>query len=733
MVTINQNAKWIKASEYETDACYEFQSSHQVEGAVKKAVLSISAMGMYIAYINGKRIGNELFAPYWTSYDSRTQYQTYDVTTELTKSFDLKIVCAEGWAVGYLRAGAAHLHRHHYAENIALIYSLDIFYEDGRTVSICSDEKVKVTTSQILTSSIYHGEHIDRTAAVRELGYALIDEKVQTTLIPQEGEKVTEQEVLEPVSYIVTPKGEKVIDFGQDLSGYVQIHTNGKHGEKIVISHAEVLDSDGNFYTDNLRTAEQKNTYVLSGGKEIFKPYFTWQGFRYIRLDEYPFEQIDLSCFKAIVVHSDMKRTGWFECGNEKINQLYHNVIWGQKSNFIDVPTDCPQRDERLGWTGDAQVFCRTAAINYDVEKFFTKWLGDLAADQKKRGDGGAGWLAPSCNLWYYENTSSVWGDAATICPWEIYMAYGNKEILERQYESMTSWVEYIRAQGDEEYLWIGGKQLGDWLALDGEEGSRRGATSESYISSAFFAYSTLLVVKAGKVLGRDVSKYEELYQKIVEAFQREFIKDGVPASNTQTAHVLALYFHLTDNAEVTAKRLAQMIKENGTKLTTGFTGTPYILHALSENGYTGLAYDLLLQEEIPSWLYQVNHGATTIWEHWDGIRADGSFWDASMNSYNHYAYGSVYDWIFGVAAGIKIEEAGYKKVTIMPKPDKRLGYIKAGIETRYGKLQSCWHYNGETIQFEYEIPNGVIADLILPDGTQKKLSGGKWKYENLV
>ncbi len=720
-------AKWIKSPVNEVEACYVFSKKFSAEKPVKSAVLTISAMGMYRAYINEKRIGDELFTPGWTEYHKRTQYQTYDVTDMIDNSNELSVECSEGWAVGYIRMGSEH--RNHYAKNISTIFSLKITFEDGTELCVNSDENTMVTTSQITHSSIYHGETIDKTAEIKELGNALIDDSVEAVLVPQTGEKVTEQETVYPVELIITPKGEKVIDFGQNLAGYVEIHTNGSRGDKIVISHAEVLDKDGNFYTDNLRTARQQNAYVLSGEEEYIKPTFTWQGFRYIRLDEYPSEKIDLSDFKAIVVHSDIKRTGDFVCGNQKLNQLYHNIIWGQKSNFIDVPTDCPQRDERAGWTGDAQIFVRTAAINYDVERFFEKWLLDLAASQSESG--AASWMIPSCKLDFSGSAAAGWGDAATICPWEIYMAYGNKKILENQFESMKNWVEYMHSRGDEEYLWTGCSQMGDWLGMDNPDDPLRGATSTDLIGSAFFAYSTALLIKSGKVLCYDMTEYEELYENVVDAFQEKFIKDGVPVSKTQTAYALVLRFGLAADTEKTAKGLADLVKENKVKLTTGFLGTPHLLHALSENGYTELAYDLLLQESVPSWLYQVKCGATTMWEHWDGIKEDGTFWDVSMNSYNHYAYGAVYDWIFGVSAGIKPLEdgAGYRHILIRPNPDKRLGFLKAGIQTRFGRLSSYWYYKGDKVYYEFTIPNGVIAEIELHDGKCATVNGGKYMY----
>ena len=722
------NAKWIKSPDNTEERCYNFYTDFAITKPVKSAVLTATAFGLYTAFINGKRVGNEILTPYWTEYTKRLQYQTYDVTDMLESNTSLSIICAEGWALGRIHAGAEH--RNHYCDNISLLFSLDITYEDGTTDCILSDENIKVASSHIIASGIYDGETIDMTADITEFGNALPDTQDSSVLIPQEGERVIEQEIIKPVRYIETPSGEKVIDFGQNLSGYVEVTVKGKKGDRIVISHAEILDKDGNVYTANLRSAKQQNTYILSGeGTEVFKPMFTWQGFQYIRLDEYPFDEVDLSCFRAIVIHSELRRTGDFSCGHTKLNQLYHNIIWGQKCNYVDVPTDCPQRDERLGWAGDTQVFCRTAAINYDVEKFFDKWLGDLAAGQDP--DGGVSWLVPKCNLNYPENVSSAWGDAATICPWEIYMAYGNKKVLEKQFESMKAWVEYIRNFGDEEYLWIGGKQFGDWLAMDNEDGSYKGATPFDYISTAFYAYSTELLIKAGKVLGKDMSEYEKLYTNIVKAFQDTFIKDGEPISKTQTAYVLALRFGLCTDVQKTAEGLAKLVRDNDTKLTTGFVGTPYLLHALSDSGYTDLAFDLLLQEEFPSWLFSVNQGATTMWEHWDGLKADGTFWSEKMNSFNHYAYGAVYDWVFGVAAGIKVLEdgAGYKHISIAPNPDKRIGFMKASVDSRQGMVSSHWYYKGDNVHFEFEIPENTVAEITLPNGTHETVGGGKYLY----
>lgn len=726
-----KNAKWIKSPINEIDGCYEFYLDINTEKQIKKAELFISALGLYRAFIDGKRVGNEVFTPYFTDYITRTQYQTYDVTDMLETKSRLSVICGEGWAVGNVWG------RHHYNDNISLIFALNITFSDGTSKTYYSDTNTFVRTCNIINSSIYDGETIDNTAEITEFGNALIDSKVNVNLIPQEGEDVTEQEIITPVALIETPLGEKVIDFGQNLAGYVEVTIDGNYGDVIEINHAEVLDKDGNFYTKNLRAAKQTNTYVLSGnGIETFKPTFTWQGFRYIRLNKFPFDKVDLNCFKAIAVHSDMERTGDFSCGNAKINQLYHNVIWGQKSNFIDIPTDCPQRDERVGWTGDAQIFIKTAAMNFDVEKFFKKWLHDLAANQMC--DGSIPSVIPNFNndrsekACDPENVSPAWCDAATICPWELYLAYGDKVILKDQFESMKNWVEYIHKAGPDEFLWLDAKGYGDWLGMDNEEGSYVGATPRDYIGSAFYAYSTKILIDAGEIIGENVDNYKKLYENIVVAFREKFMENDIPICETQTACALALYFNLCANPQKTADKLNDLIIKNGTKLTTGFVGTPYLLSALSENGYMNTAYDLLLQEGYPSWLYAVNHGATTMWEHWDGIKEDGSFWSDDMNSYNHYAYGSIFSWIFTTVCGINVlkDGAGYSKFFIKPYPDKRLGFANLKYKTKFGEILSNWYYDFDNkIHFEFSIPNGTEATIQLPNGFTAQVKSGKYIY----
>ena len=745
---MKNSAVWITAPRDTGAAACTFEKRFAVsEGkVVKKATLRATAMGVYVPFLNGARVGDAVLAPGWTSYRKRVQVQTYDVTSLLAAGNVLSIGVGQGWAVGYI---GIYGKNHCFADRVSLLAWLDILYADGTKETVATNESWDVLTSEVTFSEIYHGETVDKTAAIVKLGRAVRSE-VSAKLIPQVGEWVREQERIHPVSAFITPKGERVIDFGQNMTGYAEVTVTAPRGSRVVLHHAEVLDKDGNFYNANYRTARNEMTYVCSGGKDTFKPSFSFQGFRYIQLVEYPFDEIDLDGFCAVVVHSDMKRTGQYLCGNEKINQLYHNIVWGQKSNYLDVPTDCPQRDERLGWTGDAQVFCRTAAINYDVEKFFAKWLGDVALEQ---ADEGGAVLGHVPRVQHGRGASAAWGDVACIAPWEIYLAYGDKALLRRHFPMMKAWVDYIAAAGPEKYLWLGGVHYGDWLAMDAGGDSYVGATSNDLIATAFSAYSTSLLVKAGEALGKDVSRYKDLYRRVVAAFRDYFMEDGMPKAEfpytevltggrkepvdtvrrgvTQTALTLILHFGLCTEEErpALAAKLAELIRENGDRMTTGFVGTPYLLHALSENGYTDLAYTLLFQEKNPSWLYSVCHGATTMWEHWNSIKEDGSFWSTNMNSFNHYAYGAVFDWIFGVSSGIKPSAPGYREVELAPHPDRRLGFADASIDTRNGFIRSRWHYKGDTVYYEFEIPRGVTARLTLPSGRKETLTGGVYCF----
>ncbi|MBR7151839.1 MAG: family 78 glycoside hydrolase catalytic domain [Clostridia bacterium] len=748
---MNKNAKWITAPRDMGVAATTFRRELTCNKEIKKATLCASAMGNYALFLNGERVGKGVLAPGWTSYKTRVLYQTYDLTSLLRAENRLEISVGQGWAVGYI----GHVNTNHcFAERTAVVAWLHIRYADGTEEELVTDEAWDVYTNEVTFTEIYHGETVDKTAPIECIGKAMLDPTVKSKLVPQDGEWITEHERLAPIEIFRTPKGELVLDFGQNMTGYVEVRAKGKRGDRIVIHHAEVLDAEGNFYTGNFRHARNENTYILSGGEDVFKPTYTFQGFRYIQLVEYPFDTVDPDCFRAVVVHSDIKRTGEFRCGNEKINQLYHNIIWGQKSNYLDIPTDCPQRDERLGWTGDAQIFCRTAAINFDVEKFFRKWMRDLAIEQGP--DGSIRGTVPDSMPDHPTRISAAWGDVACVVPWELYMAYGNKAMLREQFPTMVRWVEYMHATGEEEFLWLTGQHYGDWLAMDAGEDSYVGATSCDFIASAFFAYSTELLVRAGEVLGKDMTKYREMYQKIrARILEYFFEEDGTPKEKlpltevrpayrlhkppidqvrscmTQTTLVLMLHFRLCPekDRERYGNMLVQMIRENGNLMSTGFVGTPYLLHALTATGHADVAYELLMEERAPSWLYSVNHGATTMWEHWNSLKEDGTFWSTDMNSFNHYAYGTVYDWIFGAALGIKPTSPAYREIEIAPHPNKCLGWAEGSVESRSGKIRSHWYYKGDVVYYEFDIPEGVTARVTLPGGFTTCLGGGSYRF----
>lgn len=738
---MKKGAKWIACPKDLGSAAMTFCNSFHLQKTVKKATVCASAMGIYAFYLNGERVGKGILTPGWTSYFYRVQYQTYDVTALLRSDNRLEFGVAPGWAVGYIGYGHTN---HYFADRPALIASLEVIYADGSTECLLSDESWQVYTSRVLSSEIYHGETVDLTAPVELIGNAEA-RRVKTRLVAQKGEWITEQERLSPVQILRTPKGETVIDFGQNMTGYVEVRARGKRGDRIVLHHAEVLDSEGNFYNENYRQARNENVYVLSGGEDLFKPTYSFQGFRYVRLTEYPHKKVDPADFCAVAVHSELTRTGEYRCGNPKINQLYHNILWGQKSNYLDLPTDCPQRDERLGWTGDAQIFYRAAAFNYDVERFFEKWLGDVALEQGE--DGSVSGIVPHCLPGKRTRVSAAWGDAATIIPWGLYVTYGSKRLLRKHYPMMKKWVEYMHGAGPEEYLWLDGSHFGDWLAMDNDPDKNEGATPTDFIASVFFLHSTRLLIKAGRVLGEEIKEYEALAERILAAIRERYVLkgdlrllpdghregDAEPTLRTQTAYVLALHFGVVqgEEAQCMAQRLAEMIRENGTRMTTGFVGTPYLLHALSQNGYTELAYELLLQERSPSWLYSVCHGATTMWEHWNSLKEDGSFWSTSMNSFNHYAYGAVLDWMVEVSAGIApIEERpAYEAIRLEPHPHPALGFSDVTLQTRNGEVRSHWYYKGDRVCFEFEIPKGVTGYLRLPSGYTAELGQGHYCF----
>ncbi len=699
-------ANWIQSDFKLSKVCPIFRKDFSVDKEIDNATLYVTSRGVYEATLNSQRVGNFIMAPGWTSYHNRLQVQSYDVTELLKADNTLTIHLAEGW-----------FWRLKNPQPKAVIAQLHITYLDGTTEDIGTDDSWLVAKSNLRYCHLYNGikYKADYTPAFKHRAKIAKDNS-QTLLIPQEGEIVTEHEYLGVKEIIVTPKGETVLDFGQNMTGYLQFTVDAKKGDKVSFSFAEILDKDGNFYNENYRKAKALYKYTCKDGTQTYKPNLTFYGFRYVRVDAYPAE-IKPENFTAIVLHSDLKRTGYIETSDPMLNQLFSNIIWGQKGNFLDIPTDCPQRDERLGWTGDAQVFVRTASYNYNVLKFFKKWLNDMKAEQYENG--GVPDFIPYIHP-AKPKISTAWADAVAICPWQCYLTYGDTEILENLFEPVCKWVEYISHKTTKPNLWIGGDHYADWLELGGKYGKVKGPTRDDIVASAYYANTVNILIKMGKVLGKDVARYEELYKNIRKAFIEEFKDDF----RTQTEHIMALQFELTDKPQAVADSLASLIHKQGDMIQTGFVGTPYILHVLSKYGYSELAYTLLLRKEYPSWLYPISKGATTIWEHWDGIKPNGDIWPKSMNSYNHYAYGAVGDWMYGVMAGINtVEEApGFTKIHFAPIPDDRLDWLKAEIDTVSGKVSSrWWHENGKV---HYEIITPVEATAVI-EGKTYELSAG--------
>lgn len=715
-----------------SEAAFQLRKEFTLKPGLTSARIYGTGVGLYELYLNGERVSDELLAPGWTSYHQRLQYQTYDVTQQLQNGSNaIGIILADGWYKGNL---VRENHRNIYGDRRAAFFQIHVTYSDGTDEIIVTDTTWKASTGPILFSEIYHGETYD--ARLEKEGWSkptfndhdwantIIQEVPIAKLVAQENVPTRVTEVLKPIDAFVTPSGDTVIDMGQNMVGRIRFKVNAPKGTRIVLKHAEVLDKDGNIYFGNLKLAKQKVEYITKGeGTESFAPHFTFQGFRYVKIEGYPGQEqgLGLENFVGEVIHSDMEPAGKFECSNPLVNRLQQNIVWGQRGNFLDVPTDCPQRSERLGWTADAQVFIQTALFNYHGGSFFTKWLRDLKADQLP--DGNVPFVIPNVEGGV---GSAAWGDAATIIPWTLYQTYGDKRLLAEQYDSMKAWVEYIRRQGKNEYLWNTGFHFGDWLALDAKENSFVGATPKDLIATVFYAYSTRILRDAAEVLGKseDVQEYTSLMNSIIEQFNHEFVSpSGRLVSPTQTAHVVALMFDMVDGKakERTAYELNELILQNDYHLNTGFVGTPYLCFALSKGGYHETAVKLLMKDDYPSWLYQIKKGATTVWEHWDSIKPDGSFWSDQMNSFNHYAYGSIGNWMYKTITGLNMDviSPAYKKIIIEPKfAGIELTFAKAVYDSMYGKILSSWRLTQEEVEIEVEIPANTTADILLPNAS---------------
>ncbi|MBC5689954.1 family 78 glycoside hydrolase catalytic domain [Mediterraneibacter sp. NSJ-55] len=724
---------------------YYLRKEIQMGKKVKRAFAFTTALGLYHFYINGHRIGEDEFTPGWTSYHHHLLYQSYDVTRYIKEGANmLGAHIGAGWYKGDM--GSART-RNHYGKQSAFLCQIEVLYEDGERVSFCTDTSWESTESPILYSEIYDGEIYDARKEIdgwNEAGNKNGEwEPVEKVVFPiealraQSGCKVKKMKKVPAKRIFQTPQGDWVVDFGQNLAGWIEFQAEGSCGDKVELNCFEVLDKDGNVYLDNLRTAKATVTYICKGGKTVFQPNFSFQGFQYAKIASYPgIPQI--SNFTAYVLYSDMQRTGEFCCSNKDLNQLHHNILWGMRSNFLDVPTDCPQRDERLGWTGDAQIFCRAASYLMDTDTFFRKWLIDVAAEQTQ--EGGIPHVVP--DVWSGKNvkgkifergthSAAAWADAVVIIPWTLYLMYGDKRVIEQQYSSMKSWIDFMGAHA-KDCMWEYRMQFGDWVALDAKEGSYYGATPLELTNMAYYAYSTELFSRMAHVTGNeeDAQEYGELHKKIKDAYRRHFFtSEGRLNVQTQTAQIVSLFFHLVPEEfkQNVVDDLLHLLKERDGHLVTGFVGTPYFCQVLSDNGHAKEAYELLLKEDFPSWLYQVKQGATTVWEHWDGKKPDGSMWSPAMNSFNHYAYGAVGEWLYRGILGIECseQEPGFQRILLKPHIGGGLEYAEGSYESIYGRIVSRWERKKERVKFYMEIPDNTTAEIWLYNAVSIEYTGG--------
>ena len=715
---IRGEESWIPAAPY-------FRKAVELKGEIKRATLHISSLGVFEAKINGARVGKDYMAPGWTNYNKRLQFFTYDVTNMLFEKSEIIVGVGNGWFSS--RGGFPDTKEGMYGTHPALIAALEIVYKNGECETVYTDESWQTAKSECLFTGIYDGEITDARITPDFSTTAHVFDYDKSVLVPMDGVPTREIGSIAPKSVFTTPKGECVIDFGQEVTGNIEFTLTAKDGERVEIKCAEVLDKDGNFYNANYRTARSEMVYTAKEGTQTYKAKYTFYGFRYIKLTDWP-EQVKAENFRAIVMHSDMKRTGYFTCGHAKLNQLYSNVIWGQKDNFLDIPTDCPQRDERLGWTGDAQVFARAASINYDTEIFYRKWLRDMASEQFENGE--LPHVIPDALRKNSTRNSTAWDDAACIIPWEVYTAFGDKKLLREHLPMMKKWHGYVKSRAGRKCLWQGDEHFGDWLGMDAPAGSYTGSTDKDLIASAYYYLITTIMAKTCRVLGMNAEGYDRLAERIRKAFKKEYIKRGKLTSDTQTAHVLTIHFGLVDDDETQkaklGARLVELIEGFCDRLQTGFVGTPYLLDALTEVGRHDKAYTLLLQEKFPSWLFSVNQGATTIWEHWDSKNDKGEFWSTDMNSFNHYAYGACAAWFYRTILGIRPLEPTYKSFEIKPIPSEKLGFAKASIETRSGLIRSEWTYTEDGIRYFFSVPAGTTAEITV-DGITKTYMPGEY------
>jgi alpha-L-rhamnosidase len=737
--------------------CPYLRKGFEVEKTVVSARLYATALGLYEFSINGERVGNDVFTPGWTNYTKRVQYHVYDVTSLLQNGTNAcGAVIGDGWYCGHVGWGGRQV----YGTQPQLLAQIVLTFDDGSTQTVATDASWKYSVGPILESDFQMGEHYDARLELGDWNYPSYDDAAwdavkvfdapDIAITAHVGPPVRPQETLTPIEAPKLHDHKYIFDMGQNMVGRVRLKVSGEKGTTIRLCFAEILNKDGSIYTENLRTARATDYYTLNGeGEEIWEPLFTFHGFRYVEvfgLKEAP----DTDMITGIVLNSDIARTGEWQSNDALLNQLQSNIWWGQKGNFLEVPTDCPQRDERLGWTGDAQVFVRTAAFNADVAGFFAKWQRDIREAQHKNG--GVPAIVPDTAPLAETggevggDSGPAWSDATVICPWTNYLVYGDKKIIADNYDVLVRYVQHLEDISRPHGLirshpaakeWAG---FGDWLSTDTPDVF--GTTRKDLIGTAFFAYSTRLLGKIARALSKteDAAKYESLFEEIKAAFNMRFVTpEGLVAGGTQTSYVLALHFDLLpqEKRAIAVDELVRDIKNRNNHLSVGFVGSPYIAQVLSDNGRLNVAYDLLHQTEHPSWLYAVTQGATTIWERWDGWTHDKGFQHPGMNSFNHYAYGAIGAWMYAKVAGIELDEneAAYKHIVFKPHldPTRKLNQARAALDSIHGTIESDWKLDGATFTWKIVVPPNTHADVFVPTKDAQQITeSGQTARESL-
>lgn len=715
----------------------------ELREAPQLATLRVTALGAHETLINGNRPDDHVLAPGWTSYDKRVVFESHDVTSLLRAGSNvLGVRLAGAWRTE--RYGFFGRGRRIYGEQPSYSAELHIRYPDGSEQVILTDDQWSARGDlEIVHSSLYQGEEVDlqRERATWALPgdgadgwHPVAIEETALLPMPKAAPPVRCTHELDVVAVLETPSGATVLDFGQNLVGRLRVTLDAPAGTRITLRHAEVMEH-GELGVRPLRSAAQTDVFTLAGGPTVLEPTFTFHGFRYVQVDGWP-GKVDPDAFTARVLMSDMAPTASFDCSHELVSRLHENVVWGMRGNFLSVPTDCPQRDERLGWTGDIQVFAATAATLYDCHAFLSDWLVDLRMEQATH-DGLVPFVVPDA-LGDEVKPTAVWGDAATLVPWTLYERYGDPRVLAAQFESMTAWVQRLLERAGDDLLWEGSMQFGDWLDPDAppeEPGAAK--VSRDIVATAYVARSTQVLADAAAVLGRteESAHYAALARRIRRAFADAYVTPaGRMMSDAPTAYALAICFDLvTDRNVITAlgDRLAERVRTTGYRISTGFVGTPLILHALTATGHDETAGRLLLQTGCPSWLYPVTMGATTIWERWDAMLPDGSINPGEMTSFNHYALGAVADWLHRTLAGLSVVAPGGTRLRIQPRPIDGVDWAKSEQVLPHGTASVAWRRDGDALVVDAQVPEGSTAEVALPGESVEHVGAGQHTFRS--